>query len=151
MADSKDNSTAKATIIAAFITTIGMIIAAIIARSVSTSTSETIATSTAATVADQEVQKRFAWAYFDVEKLSDFRGENIKQIKQDTKDGVPIPGYYTVFFEQEFPDLKYAAVASNTIGFVTLTHNAKNQITLRNRDANGQEKDDGEMTLFVHH
>ena len=73
---------------------------------------------------DKELKRRFAHAYIRTSDLKRSAGENIKEVLRDER------GNYKVIFKQPFPDHTYAAVASSTRGFVHVTENTKESVTL---------------------
>ena len=139
----KKDGGAVATVMAAIISTVGVIIAAWIANGVSTTVSTTTSREVAANVTKVSLAKRFASVHFDAGNAAGFKGTNVKAVIPNE------PGSFTIVFDEAFHGSGYAAVASNTNGFVTLTKGSPEHITLINRDQDGNRSESGQLTLIA--
>jgi len=112
-----------------------------------------------------ELDRRFAQAYIDTrdfkgsDMLKNVRGVNIKLVEYH-KD----PRRYTVYFNKPFPNGDYVAVANSTRGFVHITINKPDSVSLVDYDVKedadkriprivpGPEpgNDTGQITLMVY-
>lgn len=99
-------------------------------------------------VFNQQLNQRFAHAYIKTINLKSPAGDNIKEVLQDER------GNYKVIFKKPFPNNTYAAVANSTRGFVHITENKPESVTLVAYDVidNKLSKTttDFELTLVVY-
>jgi hypothetical protein len=101
-----------------------------------------------------EIQRRFAQAYIDTRDLKKWNGVNIKRVEYDEK-----LRFYTVFFERAFPGREYVAVANSTRGFVVVTSNTAESVSLIDFDVSNDGRvspgpppgtGTGQLTLLVY-
>ena len=81
------------------------------------------------------LDRRFAQAYIDTRDLKDSHIlRNVKGVNIDRVEYHENPRRYTVYFKEPFPSEHYVAVANSTRGFVHITINRPESVSLVDYD-----------------